>query len=69
MYNERCTQCGTILNADEVGLYKKLVNRGATTYCCLDCLGAHFRLTVEELLGLIERFRAQGCSLFVKEKR
>ena len=33
----KCKQCGRILTKDEIGLHKKLYNRGATSYFCIDC--------------------------------
>jgi len=53
-----------MLTWDEVGLTKKLINRGATRFLCLGCLGRHFGLTIGELEEMIERFRRQGCALF-----
>ena len=32
----KCKQCGRILTKDEIGLHKKLYNRGATSYFCID---------------------------------
>jgi uncharacterized protein YlaI len=59
-----CIQCGAALTADDVGLHKKLVNRGATEYCCPACLASHFHLEEIRLREMAERFRAQGCPLF-----
>ena len=33
----KCKQCGRILTKDEIGLHKKLYNRGAASYFCIDC--------------------------------
>ena len=30
----KCKQCGRILTKDEIGLHKKLYNRGAASYFC-----------------------------------
>lgn len=68
MYSERCAKCGAVLSRDEIALHKKLVNRGATTFCCLTCLGEHFHISAERLREMIERFRAQGCVLFVEDR-
>ena len=59
-----CEKCGAELNADEIGLHRKLVSRGAVSFRCAGCLGEHFGLSREELAGMIERFREQGCGLF-----
>lgn len=60
----KCRQCGAPLSNVEIGLTKKLVNRGAESFLCLDCLGKFFGATRERLLAMAERFRAQGCTLF-----
>lgn len=59
-----CAACGRDLTRDEEGLSRKLINRGATTLYCLDCLGDMFRLSRNQLQELIEHFRAAGCTLF-----
>ena len=59
-----CAACHRELTSDEQGLSRKLISRGTTALYCLDCLGATFRLTREQLLELIEHFRAAGCTLF-----
>jgi uncharacterized protein YlaI len=59
-----CQTCGREITRDEVGLTKKLVNRGATRYFCIDCLARHFQVTREDLERKIEEFRQMGCTLF-----
>lgn len=59
-----CEKCGASLSRDEIGLHKKLVNRGSTSFCCIHCLSAMFRIPETELRDMIERFRDQGCTLF-----
>ena len=60
----KCLKCGAELTSDEVGLHRKLVNRGATEYMCISCLSVHFKINPEELHELIIRFRSYGCMLF-----
>ena len=60
----RCSVCGAALSRDEVGLTKKLVNRGATAFLCYACLAAKYRVTVPCLKDMAEAFRASGCTLF-----
>lgn len=60
-----CKQCGKELSRDEIGLHKKLVNRGAADFWCMTCLGAHFKVSEELLLAKIEQFKRDGCTLFV----
>ena len=64
---ECCEKCGAALCGDEVGLTRKLINRGADRFQCYACLGERFGLDAEDLFGMIERFRRQGCGLFAKE--
>ena len=59
-----CMTCGVPLSRDEIGLHRKIVNRGATQYCCIHCLAKHFKVSEAELRDMIERFREAGCTLF-----
>lgn len=61
----QCKTCGKELVNDDIGLTKKLINRGAKEYYCMDCLAEMFNCTTELLERKIEQFRKQGCSLFV----
>ena len=62
---ETCIQCGAPLTSDEVGLTKKLINRGATSFLCIHCLAKEFGVSKELLQEKIMQFRAMGCTLFV----
>ena len=64
-----CYKCGRRLTFDEVGIHKKLVNRGADSFMCLTCLAGHFKVTEESLNKQIEHFREQGCTLFSSKKQ
>lgn len=35
---------GKRLTGDEIGLHKKLVNRGARKFMCIDCLAAYYNV-------------------------
>jgi hypothetical protein len=61
---EHCKICGTELTRDEIGLTKKLINRGATDFLCISCLAKKFDMTEEECRTLIVHFRDAGCHLF-----
>lgn len=61
---EHCKACGAEVNRDEIGLTKKLINRGATEFLCLSCLAKKFDMTEEECRTLIDHFREAGCHLF-----
>lgn len=60
----RCKNCGKELNTVDVGLTKKLINRGATEFYCKKCLAAKFNVTEELLDEKVRQFRAAGCMLF-----
>ena len=57
-------QCGQPVNRDEIGLTKKLINRGATRYLCFACMAARFDVTVDDLLRKVAEFKEMGCTLF-----
>lgn len=60
----KCKQCGRILTKDEIGLHKKLYNRGASSYFCIDCSSQYLEIPVPLLQKKIEEFKAMGCTLF-----
>ena len=60
-----CCQCGARVNRDEIGLTKKLINRGTEDYLCLACLSKRFQVSPEKLLEMADAFRASGCTLFM----
>ena len=57
-------KCGRKLTFDEIGIHKKMINRGATEFFCLTCLAESIGSTEERLKERIEHFRKQGCLLF-----
>ena len=61
-------KCARELSGDEVGLHKKMINRGATQFMCLSCLAEYFECEEELLLEKMEQFRDQGCMLFAQKK-
>ena len=63
--DNRCKQCSRILTKDEIGLHKKLYNRGASSYFCIDCSSRYLEVSVPLLQKKIEEFKAMGCTLFV----
>lgn len=62
---DTCKVCCRELTRDEIGLTKKLINRGAAEFLCLTCLAEKFAMTEEECQTLIAHFREAGCHLFV----
>lgn len=59
-----CKKCGRKLTFDEIGLHKKMINRGATEFLCITCLGEYFGVSEEHLRERIDHFRKEGCLLF-----
>ena len=59
-----CVNCGCFLTADEVAVTKKLINRGAASFYCVDCLAAYFAVTPDDIRERIAYFKASGCTLF-----
>lgn len=60
-----CKNCRRTLTSDEIGLTKKLINRGAAEFYCIDCLADMFNCDTALLNKKIEQFRAMDCTLFV----
>lgn len=52
------------LSIDEIGATRKLIDREAKEFFCIDCLADYLGCTVEELLEKIEEFKEEGCTLF-----
>ena len=62
--SRRCRACGRELTEDEVAVTKKLLNRGAVSFFCVDCLAAYFAVTPQDIRERIAYFRRMGCTLF-----
>lgn len=60
----KCIKCQKELSNDEIGLHKKLVNRGAKEFMCMNCLGKYFKITPSQLEEKIMYFKNSGCTLF-----
>ena len=59
-----CIRCGVFLTKDDIGLTRKMINRGATEFFCIPCLADHFQLPENVLRDKIREFKAMGCTLF-----
>jgi len=67
--SEKCIKCGAKLSGDDIGITKKLINRGATEFMCIHCIAAYFDVSEELVRKKIEEYRAYGCSLFTENAR
>ena len=59
-----CMRCGRPLSCNEIGLHKRLINRGAKEYMCKACLAEHFQVSTELLDEKMKMYILQGCTLF-----
>ena len=59
-----CKKCGKELSGNDIGLTKKLINRGSTEFLCTDCIAEKFDCTKELLEEKIRQFKESGCTLF-----
>ncbi len=59
-----CVRCGASLTKDDIGLTRKMINRGADRFYCLRCLADHYGLSEDILRQKIAYFKAMGCTLF-----
>lgn len=60
-----CFRCGKELTYNEIGAFKKFVNRGASEFLCKSCLAERLDVPVELIDQKIEHFKQQGCTLFI----
>ena len=64
----QCFQCGRQLIADEIAVYRKMVNRSADRFLCKTCLAAYFGVYEDKIDKKIEQFKRIGCLLFVQSE-
>lgn len=60
----KCFKCGKELTSNEIGAYKKFINRGSTEFMCKKCLADNLGVTTDYIDNKIEEFKRQGCTLF-----
>ena len=60
-----CFRCGAVLSFNEIGAYRKFINRGSTRFLCKPCLAQELNISVETIDRKIEQFKVQGCTLFI----
>lgn len=61
-----CDSCSRQLTADEIAVYRKMVNRTADKFLCKTCLAEYFEVSEEKIDQKIEQFKRIGCLLFVQ---
>lgn len=61
---DKCMICKRELTSDETGLHKKLFNRGASQFMCINCSSEYLEVPKELLQSKIEQFKEMGCTLF-----
>ncbi len=59
-----CAVCGRELTKDEIAVTRKLINRGAKRFYCIDCLADYFEVRPDDIRERIAYFRSAGCVLF-----
>ncbi len=61
-----CASCGKKLGTDDVGLSRKLINRGLEEKdcMCVSCLSVRFSASEDVLRKKISEWREAGCLLF-----
>lgn len=68
MQKNECTRCGRLLTIEDIGATKKLINRGAESFLCVECLADYLKVAPERIRQKIEDFRRAGCTLFPPKK-
>ena len=62
---KKCYVCDrSPLTKNEIALTKKLIDKKALSFYCIDCLAEYLEVTTEELESKIEEFKEEGCTLF-----
>lgn len=59
-----CMDCGKNLTYNEIGAYKKFVNRGSRSFLCKQCLAQKLDVTTEDIDRKIEQFKTAGLHAF-----
>lgn len=61
---ESCYHCHKPVSRDDIGMTRKLINRGTTRYYCISCLAEAFDLTVDDVCKKMNYYKSIGCTLF-----
>ncbi len=60
----KCKTCFSELKSDDIGAYKKFINRGANEFECISCICKTLKIEESELRSKIDFLRKHGCTLF-----
>lgn len=52
-----CVKCGKTLTYNEIGAYRKFVNRGGKDFLCKECLAKRLGISPERIDQKIEEFK------------
>ena len=60
-----CCTCGiAITKRNDIAINRKLNGRKVIRFYCVACLAESLEITKDDLLEMIDFFKAQGCKLF-----
>lgn len=62
-----CMRCRRKLTGDEIGIYRKLINREAGQFLCKTCLARELNVEEDRIDAKIRQFKKTGCALFASE--
>ena len=62
---EKCFNCDKELSKDDVALCKKMLGRRIKQFFCREHLAEMLDTDVETLTEKVERFKEEGCTLFM----
>lgn len=60
-----CVNCRKELVKDEIALCKKMIGKNTKQFLCMNCLSGYLNTDEDILLGKIEQFKEEGCTLFL----
>ena len=63
-----CSKCGKSLETDDIGIFKKMIDREAKACFCKSCLAKYLSCDIEVINRKINQFKLDGCLLFFPEK-
>ena len=67
--SEKCIRCGKVLDGDDIGAYRKFVDRTALSFLCVPCLSVKAGKPESYLREKILYLKKSGCTLFPPEEK